>query len=100
MDESAVYTVARWQVRAGNMDSVLQALSELAQHSRAEAGCLIYEAHRNVDDLHQIVLYEGYRSQAALKAHRESEHFQRLVLNTIVPLLQHREVVQLTALPL
>lgn len=100
MEENAVYAVAQWKVRAGNLGGVLQALRELAQSSRTEEGNILYEAHHAVDDNHVIILYEGYRSQAALQAHRESEHFQQLVLGIIVPLLEHREVVPLAKLPL
>lgn len=86
-----VVVVARWQPGPGNRSTVTAALEHLAADSRAEAGCLGYEAYDGPDG--EIILIERYADHAALDAHRASGHFRRLAVGRIVPLLAHREVV-------
>jgi quinol monooxygenase YgiN len=45
----------------------------------------------------QVVLLERYASREAFAAHRETAHFQDLVLGRIVPLLSGRTVEQYDA---
>jgi quinol monooxygenase YgiN len=86
-----VVVVAHWQPGSGNRSTVTAALEHLAVESRAEAGCLGYEAYDGPDG--EIILVERYADHAALDAHRTSDHFRRLAVGRIVPLLAHREVV-------
>lgn len=86
-----VVVVARWQPGPGTRSAVTAALEHLAVESRAEAGCLGYEAYDGQDG--EIILVERYADHAALEAHRSSDHFRRLAVGRIVPLLAHREVV-------
>jgi quinol monooxygenase YgiN len=39
-----------------------------------------------------FALWEVYRDQAAVDAHRAAEHFARLVINGVRPLAQERNV--------
>ena len=55
--------IARWVARDGEQEAVLAALGALAEPSRAEPGCLQWEAHRDLDDHRAFVLYERYRGQ-------------------------------------
>src|SRR4051812_20365732 len=84
--------IARYTVQPGNEDAVVALLRELAEASRAEPGNLSFVAHRSLDDPREIVLLERYASRDAFAAHRESRHFQELVLGRIVPLLDSRVV--------
>jgi (4S)-4-hydroxy-5-phosphonooxypentane-2,3-dione isomerase len=86
-----VYLFAKWKVREGNLDKVLSLMPNLAALSRAEEGCVFYEVHQGRLDPNILMLYECYRDEAALDAHRASEHFQRIVISEIVPLLESRE---------
>jgi quinol monooxygenase YgiN len=47
--------------------------------------------NRSKDDPDHFVLYEHYRHEEALRSHRESAHFQRLVGQTVIPILSKRE---------
>lgn len=94
MDNQAVYVIARWKVKAGNLPTVLEALKKLAEQSRAEEGNELYRAHQLADDDHIILLYEIYKSEQAAQAHRDSHHFRDLALGTIVPLLEERQVMR------
>jgi quinol monooxygenase YgiN len=75
----------RWTIKDGEMEAVLAALGPLAQASRAEPGCLLYQAHRSPDDPNVIFLYEQYADEAAYQAHAESDHFKRYALDDLFP---------------
>ena len=66
--------------------------------SRAEPGCLQYDAHRDRDDPNSFFLFERYVDEAAFDAHGASPHFQELVLGEALPLLAARERRFLTPL--
>ena len=83
--------IARWTARAGEEEHVLAALRALAGPSRAETGCLLWEANRDPDDPRAFVLYERYADRAAYEAHLASEHFARLARGDALERLERRE---------
>jgi quinol monooxygenase YgiN len=58
--------------------------------SRKEPGCLLYIAHRSIDNPSNFVFYEQYKDEAALQAHRESPHFARYIRGGIDNLVASR----------
>jgi len=100
MEQKPVTVFAKWQVKEGELHTVLNLLTEVALKSTAEEGNLFYKVHQNNADANTLLLFEGYRDEVALTAHRESEHFQTLVIGQIVPLLAQREVTIATELAL
>jgi autoinducer 2-degrading protein len=93
MKQHPIHIFAKWQVKEGQIDAVLNLLRDVVSKSTAEEGNLFYKAHQSESDSNTLVLFEGYRDNAALTAHRDSEHFQTLVVGMIVPLLEAREVI-------
>jgi quinol monooxygenase YgiN len=93
-----VVLAVTWVAREGEREAVADLLRRLAPLSRAEPGCLQYDAHRDQDDLDRFFLFERYADEAALEAHAASAHFQELVLQKALPLLASRQRV--TLLPL
>lgn len=73
-------------------DRVEAALKEMIPLSRAEDGCAMYMVSRLNDDPDQFIIYEHYRDEAAVQAHRESPHFKRIILETVLPMLEERTV--------
>jgi quinol monooxygenase YgiN len=73
----------RWTIKEGELDAVLAALGPLAEASREEPGCLLYQAHRSPDDPNVVFLYEQYEDEAAYQAHADSEHFKRYAAGDI-----------------
>jgi quinol monooxygenase YgiN len=84
--------IARYTISAGAEDEVLALLPLLAEASRAEPGCVSFDAYRRLDDDRGVILLERYVSRDAFAAHRETAHFKALVLGRIVPLLDNRTV--------
>jgi len=88
----AYVVVARWRAKEGCEDRLAQVIAELIPLSRSEPDCLFYQANRSLEDPQLFVFYEQYTDEAGLKAHAESEHFQRLAANYAIPeLLESRE---------
>jgi quinol monooxygenase YgiN len=89
----SIYVFAKWQVKEGQLNAVLELLKEVAAKSRVEEGNLFYDIHQSQQDADTLLLYEGYKSEAAVEEHRNSAYFQGLVVAQIVPMLENREVV-------
>ena len=71
-------------------------LRELRDASLKEAGVVRFEVGRSRDKPNVFALWEVYRDQDAVNAHRGTEHFQRLVVDCIRPLAQQRTVETVT----
>lgn len=71
-------------------ERVVEIFKELRSLSRAEPGVVSFEVARSQDKPNVFALWEVYRDDAALRAHTESEHFQRLVVGLIRPLAKER----------
>ncbi len=87
-----IKVIARWQSASGAIGQVLSIIAELRPKSLAEPGCLGYEVYMGVDAPGSLLLLENYRDKAALEAHRQSEHYQSLVVERALPLLKDRRV--------
>ena len=87
--------IARYVVSPNNHDQVLDLLHELAAQSRREPGNISFDIFENAEDSTRIVLLERYESREAFAQHRDTPHFQELVLSKIVPLLSERTVEEL-----
>ena len=88
----AYVVVAQWRAKPGSEGRVAEIIGELTGPSRAEPGCLFYQAHRAPDDECLFYLYEQYADEAGYQAHMDSEHFTRLVKQEAIPeLLESRE---------
>jgi len=98
MDQNAVFVHAKWQVKEGNLDTVLQLMKEAAEKSTQEEGNLFYKLHQSKENQNTIVLYEGYIDANAVETHRNSEHFKNIVVEQVVPLLENREVILMNRL--
>ncbi|MEH6682615.1 MAG: putative quinol monooxygenase [Sediminicola sp.] len=92
-NKNPVHVFATWKVREGHIDTVLKLLRTVRDESVKENGNLFYNIHQSNLDSNTLLLFEGYTGEAAVTEHRNSPHFQELLLGQIVPLLDHREIV-------
>ncbi len=58
--------------------------------TRAEPGCLHFDACRSLDHPDEFTLFEKYVDEGAFEAHRRSEHFARYIERGVLPLLDER----------
>jgi 4-carboxymuconolactone decarboxylase len=89
-DRMAFVCQVTWTVKEGDLDTVLDAIRQVAAPSRQERGVRVYQPYRDPDKPNVIRLFEVYDDEAAFKIHCDSEHFQKWVLGIAVPLLEDR----------
>ena len=87
----AYVVAAKWRAHPGKADRLLEVIQEMTPPSRAEPGCLFYQAQRSEEEPDLFFLYEQYVDEAGYRAHQDSEHFTRLVKEEAIPeLLEDR----------
>ena len=92
-NNSIICVAAHFRTQAGQEEAVRLLLLQAAAAVRAaEPGNLIYTAHQDPKNPTQFFIYEQYADQTALEAHRNSPHYQDLVVKQIGPLLAERAV--------
>jgi quinol monooxygenase YgiN len=96
MTTTPVHVFARWKVKEGNLQTVLDLLLDLRAETILEKGNLFYKMHQSHADDHTLILFEGYADEAAQQAHTKAAHFKKLAVEQIIPLLEEREVILLT----
>jgi quinol monooxygenase YgiN len=96
MATTPIHVFARWKVKEGNMQTVLKLLHEVRSKTAREKGNLFYWIHQSQADANTLILFEGYVDEVAQKAHVNADHYKKLVVEQIVPLLEEREVTLTT----
>ena len=71
-------------------DEIEAVALELRDASRGEPGVVSYDVGRSADKPGVFAFWEVYRDAASLEAHMQTEHFKRLVVGRIRPLLKDR----------
>ncbi|WP_152348345.1 putative quinol monooxygenase [Brevibacterium sp. CFH 10365] len=80
----------------GNEQRVLDLLVDLKDASLTESGNLGYEFYAPGGNEGEILIVERYETAEAFAVHRESEHFQSIGKEQIIPLLDERQVEEFT----
>ena len=88
----AFVVIATWRVRPGKERLVEDVLRCLTPLSRAEDGCLFYQAQVCPQEPQTFVIYEQYVDESSYLAHKASPHFTDLVLRELLPHLDERIV--------
>jgi len=70
-----VVLAVTWMAKAGRETEVEAAFSKLTEESRKEPGCIMYVVHRHKTEPRRFFVYEQYKDDAALEAHRAAPHF-------------------------
>ena len=79
-----------WVANQGNEAVVHDILQQLGEASRAEPGVITYTTHVDPENPCEFFIYEKYHDIAGLEAHQQTAHFQELVLQKAIPLLESR----------
>jgi quinol monooxygenase YgiN len=91
--------VARYVVSEGHDSTVARLLRKNAEASRAEPGCLEFSVYQEINDPRAFLLYERYTSEDTFQAHRRTLHFQNIIEQQVVPLLDERAWTRVKPLP-
>jgi quinol monooxygenase YgiN len=87
---SPVCVAVIYVVQPGREDEAAEDLRRLAAVTRKEPGNLLYAVHRSLDDPRQFMVYEQYRSQADLDAHRKTPYFRRYSVEGLQKIAESR----------
>lgn len=88
----------RMQFSQDDRDRVTEILRNLALASRKEPGCVTYVPHHVDGDPETVLIYEQYRDQAAVDAHRASPHFEQFAVGGLYQLMKERATETLEAI--
>ena len=80
-----------WVANAGKETEVAEIFRKLETASRQEPGCLMYIVHRLRSDPARFFIYEQYRDDGALEAHRQTQHFQDYAVRALNGIAERRE---------
>jgi quinol monooxygenase YgiN len=64
-----------WMAKVGREGEVTSIFTKLTEESRKEPGCAVYQVHRHKTEPRRFFIYEQYKDDAALEAHRNAPHF-------------------------
>jgi len=70
-----VVLAVTWMAKLGHEAEVATLFSQLTEMSRQEPGCQMYQVHRHKTEPRRFFIYEQYKDDAALEAHRAAPHF-------------------------
>ena len=70
-----VVLAVTWMAKVGRENEVTGIFSKLTEASRQEPGCSMYIVHRHKTEPRRFFIYEQYKDDAALEAHRAAPHF-------------------------
>jgi quinol monooxygenase YgiN len=90
--ETRVCVNVLYTIRAGHEAEAVNDLRQLALETRKEPGNLLYLAHRSLDDPRKFLIYEQYRSPAALETHHAKDYFQRYSVQGLQKIAESRVV--------
>jgi autoinducer 2-degrading protein len=70
-----VVLAVTWMAKVGHEAEVTAVFAKLTEESRKEPGVLMFQVHRHKTEARRFFIYEQYKDDAALEAHRTSPHF-------------------------
>ena len=69
-----VVLAVTWMAKTGRESEAAAILEKLTAESRKEPGCVTYQVHKHKTDPRRFFIYEQYKDDAALEAHRTTPH--------------------------
>ena len=87
-----------FKVKAGNEKKFEEAFAPCLVATRKEAGCVAYYLNRDTETTSNYVMYEQFKSVAALEAHLKEKHTQTL-LSTVVPMCEGDPQIKVMTVP-
>jgi (4S)-4-hydroxy-5-phosphonooxypentane-2,3-dione isomerase len=70
-----VVLTVTWMAKTGRESDVATLFEKLTVESRKEPGCIMYQVHKHKTEPRRFFIYEQYKDDAALEAHRAAPHF-------------------------
>lgn len=90
--------IVRFKFAPEDRAELEEILRNLAEASRKEPGCVTFVPHQLQEDPNTVVIYEQYRDDEALAAHRDSAHFKKYAVGGLYQKMKERSMENLIAL--
>jgi quinol monooxygenase YgiN len=90
--------IVRFKFAPEDRSELEEILRSLAEASRKEPGCVTWVPHQLQEDPNIVVIYEQYRDDEALAAHRDSAHFKKYAVGGLYQKMKERSMENLIAL--
>ena len=90
--------IVRFKFAPEDRAELEEILRNLAAASRKEPGCVTFVPHQLQEDPNTVVIYEQYRDDEALAAHRDSAHFKKYAVGGLYQKMKERSMENLIAL--
>jgi quinol monooxygenase YgiN len=87
----------RMRFDPADLEAIEATLKALTVGSRQEPGCISYIGHFLESDPTTVLIYEQYKDEAALEAHRNTPHFKDHAIGVLYQRMKERTVEHLTA---
>jgi (4S)-4-hydroxy-5-phosphonooxypentane-2,3-dione isomerase len=71
-----------YEIASAALERFIEALKENGAATIKEAGCLQFDFSQSASNPNQLFIYEVYENEAAVQAHRNSDHFKKYVSAT------------------
>jgi len=78
-------------IQAGHEDAVVETFHKLQTATRQEPGCIHYVVQRSRENNRRYLVYEQYKDEAALQAHRDSPHFKQYATDGVFRFVEQRQ---------
>src|SRR5437764_6181481 len=91
MSDSMICLAVRLLAKPEMEQKVAEAFRPLIEASRREPGCLMYVVHQRKDEPQKFLLYEQYKDEDALEAHRSSAHFEKFATQGVYTMIDERD---------
>lgn len=82
----------KWKIKASETQNILALLQELADKTRNEPGNIAYSIYQSESDPNELLLHERYTDEEAVELHKQSAHYQNIVVTKVIPNLEERIV--------
>lgn len=78
-------------VKPGTESQCLEIIRKLQEYTRQEPGAVHYAGHQSREDPRHFFMYEVYKDEAALQAHRNAPHFKQYVEGGLTSIVEQRK---------
>jgi quinol monooxygenase YgiN len=78
-------------INAGREAEVTEMFRKLEAATRQEPGCITYIVQRSRENPRRYLVYEQYKGEAALEAHRNSQHFKQYATDGVFRFVEERQ---------
>ena len=84
-EDTSFYSTAILTIKAEvHFDTAIKALKKLQAATKLEQGNFLFELHLGTENKNQIIVWEGFYSEADFQAHLNSVHLQDFLKQNVV----------------